>query len=90
MWKESWTAWQNSRALRDRYIKTIYNKANEMDLLINELTLYSKIDTNRIPYNFATISAKEYFEDCAEDLHMELEAKVFRSLTAMRCRTTAK
>ncbi|HJA66123.1 two-component sensor histidine kinase [Lachnoclostridium sp. An169] len=59
----------------DRYIRTIYNKANEMDLLINELTLYSKIDTNRIPYNFTTISAKEYFADCAEDLHMELEAK---------------
>lgn len=59
----------------DRYIRTIYNKANEMDLLINELTLYSKIDTNRIPYNFTTISAKEYFEDCAEDLHMELESK---------------
>ena len=37
----------------DRYIKTIYNKANEMDLLINELTLYSKIDSNRIPYNSA-------------------------------------
>ena len=35
----------------DRYIRTIYNKTNEMDLLINELTLYSKIDTNRIPYN---------------------------------------
>ena len=59
----------------DRYIKTIYNKANEMDLLINELTLYSKIDTNRIPYNFTTISAKQYFGDCAEDLFMELEAK---------------
>ena len=57
----------------DRYIKTIYNKANEMDLLINELTLYSKIDTNRIPYNFTTISAKGYFGDCGEDLHMELE-----------------
>ncbi len=59
----------------DRYIKTIYNKANEMDLLINELTLYSKIDTNRIPYNFTTISAKQYFGDCAEDLSLELEAK---------------
>ena len=57
----------------DRYIKTIYNKANEMDLLINELTFYSKIDTNRIPYNFTTISAKQYFGDCAEDLFMELE-----------------
>ncbi|MBU3839925.1 MAG: HAMP domain-containing histidine kinase [Candidatus Ruminococcus intestinipullorum] len=59
----------------DRYIRTIYNKANEMDLLINELTLYSKIDTNRIPYNFTTISAMQYFRDCAEDLEMELDAK---------------
>lgn len=59
----------------DRYIKTIYNKANEMDLLINELTLYSKIDANRIPYNFTTIFAKQYFGDCAEDLAMELESK---------------
>lgn len=59
----------------DRYIKTIYNKANEMDLLINELTLYSKIDTNRIPYDFTTISAKQYFKDCAEDLAIELESK---------------
>lgn len=59
----------------ERYIKTIYNKANEMDLLINELTLYSKIDTNRIPYNFSTISAQGYFDDCAEDLSLELESK---------------
>ena len=59
----------------DRYIKTIYNKANEMDLLINELTLYSKIDTNRIPYNFTTISAEDYFSDCGEDLYLELESK---------------
>ena len=36
----------------DRYIRTIYVKANDMDRLINELTFYSKIDTNRIPYNF--------------------------------------
>ena len=47
----------------DRYIRTIYNKANEMNLLINELTLYSKIDTNRIPYNFTSNSAKGYFAD---------------------------
>ena len=36
----------------DKYIRTIYNKANDMDRLINELTFYSKIDTNRIPYTF--------------------------------------
>ena len=59
----------------DKYLGTIYNKANEMNLLIDELTLYSKIDTNRIPYNFAPISVNAYFDDCAEDLAMELEAK---------------
>ena len=59
----------------DRYIRTIYNKANEMDLLINELTLYSKIDSNRIPYNFNTISVSDYFDDCATDLEMELESR---------------
>lgn len=59
----------------DKYIRTIYSKATEMDRLINELTLYSKIDTNRIPYNFNTIPVGAYFDDCAEDLSLELEAK---------------
>ena len=60
---------------RDKYIKTIYNKANEMDLLLNELTLYSKIDTNRIPYNFSKINVMEYFDDCVEEIGLDLEAK---------------
>ena len=59
----------------ERYIKTIYNKANEMDTLINELTLYSKIDSNRIPYNFSTIFVNEYFDDCASDLKIELDSR---------------
>jgi signal transduction histidine kinase len=59
----------------DRYIKTIYNKTNEMDHLINELTLYAKIDTNRIPYTFSKLNVEDYFNDCAEELQMELEVK---------------
>lgn len=59
----------------EKYIRTIYNKANEMDLLINELTLYSKIDTNRIPYDFSILSVNDYFNDCSEELLLELEAK---------------
>ena len=58
----------------DKYIRTIYNKANEMDRLINELTFYSKIDTNRIPYTFSKIKISDYFNDCAEDLQVELES----------------
>ena len=58
-----------------KYVRTIYNKASEMDVLINELTLYSKIDTNRIPYNFTILSVNDYFNDCSEDLSLDLEAK---------------
>lgn len=59
----------------EKYVKTIYNKANEMDTLINELTLYSKIDTNRIPYNFAKINVADYFADCVEEIGIDLEAR---------------
>lgn len=59
----------------DKYVRTIYNKANEMDMLLNELTLYSKIDTNRIPYNFAKLNVYEYFKDCVEEIGLDLEAK---------------
>lgn len=45
----------NTPEKMERYIKTIYNKANEMDRLINELTFYSKMDTNKIPYTFNKI-----------------------------------
>ena len=60
---------------QEKYIRTIYNKANEMDTLINELTLYSKIDTNRIPYNFKKINVSDYFDDCIEEIGFELESK---------------
>ena len=59
----------------DRYVKTIYNKTNEMDHLINELTFYSKIDTNRIPYTFNKINVREYFDDCVEEVGLDLESK---------------
>ena len=59
----------------DRYVKTIYNKTNEMDHLINELTFYSKIDTNRIPYTFSKLNVEDYFGDCAEEVSLELETR---------------
>lgn len=59
----------------DRYIRTIYNKANDMDRLINELTLYAGIDTNRIPYNFQRINLADYFGDCVEEVGLDLESR---------------
>lgn len=59
----------------DKYIKTIYNKANDMDRLINELTTYSGIDNNRIPYTFRRINVADYFGDCVEEVGLDLESK---------------
>lgn len=59
----------------DRYIRTIYNKANDMDKLIDELTFYSKIDTNKIPYTFSKINVASYFRDCVDEVGLEMEAR---------------
>jgi len=58
-----------------KYIKTIYDKANDMDRLINELTTYSGIDNNRIPYTFRRINVSDYFRDCVEEVGLDLESK---------------
>ena len=47
----------------ERYIRTIYNKANDMDRLIAELTFYSKINV------------AEYFGDCIDEVGLDLEAR---------------
>ena len=60
---------------RDKYLRTIYTKANDMDRLINELTYYSSIDNNRIPYNFRRMDVAEFFADCVEDVGLDLESK---------------
>jgi len=60
-----------------KYLRTIHNKSLEMTNLIDELSFYSKVDSNRIPYNFKKISAKAFFDDCAEEISMELDAKAF-------------
>lgn len=58
----------------DRYIRTIYNKANDMDRLIDELTFYTKIDANRVAYHFEKIRVNDFFGDCADEVGTEMEA----------------
>ncbi|MCR4611787.1 MAG: HAMP domain-containing histidine kinase [Lachnospiraceae bacterium] len=62
----------NSPKKQEEYVKTIHNKAVEMDNLINELTLYSQLDTKKIPYNFQKINISSYFQEVTCDLSMDL------------------
>lgn len=60
---------------QDKYFRTIYAKANDMQKMIEELFLYSKLDSNSETYSFAKVNLNDYFEDCIEEISVDLEAK---------------
>lgn len=57
---------------RDRYIRTVYNKVNDMNSLIEELFLYAKLDSNSVNYSFAKVNVDAYFQDCVEEISLDL------------------
>lgn len=57
-----------------KYVKTIANKVNDMDKLIDELTIYSRLDANRVLYTFVEFDVSEYFDDCCDEIGTELDA----------------
>lgn len=59
----------------DKYLKTIYTKANDMTSLVDELSLYARLDTDTIPYNFVRVNLEQYFSDCISELMLDLEVK---------------
>ena len=65
----------NTPEKQEKYIRTIYNKANDMDRLIDELTLYSRFESDRIPYNFHRLNVGDYFGDCVEEIGMDMDAR---------------
>lgn len=65
----------NTPEKQEKYLRTISNKVNDMDKLINELTVYSRIDSNRQPYVFKKIDMHAYWDDCYDEISTELEAK---------------
>lgn len=69
----------------DKYIKTIYTKTNEIDRLIDELFLYSKLDMKKLAFNFEKVEIKKYFEHCVEELYFDLESKGIKLILEPNC-----
>lgn len=59
----------------ERYIRTISVKANDMDRLIDELTIYSRFDSNQVPLEIHILDVNAYFDDCSEEVGLDLESK---------------
>jgi len=59
----------------EKYINTINHKASDLDRLIEELFLFSKLDLKKVPFNFEKIDIKAYLEFCIEELEFDLKEK---------------
>ena len=58
-----------------KYLRTIIAKTTDMTYLVDELSIFSKIEQNALPYNFVTLDIGEYFSDSLDDLTLDLEAQ---------------
>ena len=65
----------NTPEKQKRYVDTILRKGKEMEKLLNELALYSKIGTGRMSYQFEVYKAAEFFDQRALDAYLELETR---------------
>jgi signal transduction histidine kinase len=62
----------------DRYVKTIYTKTGDMDRLIDELFLFSKLDLGKVPFHFEQVEIGQYLQDCTQELYFDMEKKGIR------------
>src|SRR5690625_4210734 len=58
-----------------KYMDTISAKANELDYLIDELFLYSKLNLNKVHFHFEKMDLKAYLEDYVEELRFDIKER---------------
>ncbi len=63
----------NTPEKTERYLKTVYSKAEQMDVMINDLLLYSKLDLSQLPFNFEKTDIIDYFNYCIHESSIDLE-----------------
>lgn len=62
----------------EKYIRTIYSKAMDLDRLIDDLFLFSKLDLKKLPFNFEKVNIKKYFEDYIDESKTDFDNKGIR------------
>ena len=63
----------NTPEKMERYIQTIYTKAIDLDHMIDQLFLFSKLDIQRLPFHFERIPFDQYLLDYVEELRFDVE-----------------
>lgn len=62
----------------DKYVNIIYNKTIDLDKLVGELFLYSKLDLKQVPFMYEHIDIIGFIDDCIDEQRYVLEEKGIR------------
>lgn len=60
------------------YLNMIHKKTADMDRLIDELFLFSKLDLNRVPFDFEPVDIRAMLRDVAEELRLHPQYRGIR------------
>lgn len=60
-------------AKRERYMQIIYKKSLDMNRLVNDLILFSKLDVNKVAFAFKKINFQTYIETLFEEYGIEMQ-----------------
>ncbi len=56
-----------------KYLDVIYNKSVDMNAMIDDLFLFSKLDLRKEPFNKDYVDVNGFYESCIQELHLELD-----------------
>lgn len=59
----------------DKYVKTIYTKASDMAVLVDELSYFTKIYQKKEKFDFKEEDVNRYFGECVADMALDLETR---------------
>ncbi|MCV4230711.1 HAMP domain-containing histidine kinase [Virgibacillus sp. LDC1] len=62
----------------DKYVNIIYTKTIDLDKLVDELFLYSKLDLKQVPFMFEHVDIIGFIDDCIDEQRYVLEEKGIR------------
>jgi len=62
----------NTPEKMEKYLSTVYSKAKDMDSLIDELFLFSKLDLKKEPFHFQTFELNKYIGSYIEEIYLDL------------------
>ncbi|KLU65547.1 sensor histidine kinase YycG [Desulfosporosinus acididurans] len=65
----------NSPQKVDKYLRTIYQNTIYIDKLIDDLFLFSKLDMQKLEFNFEVIPIQAFMEDLMEEFKFEMEER---------------